>query len=312
MKKLLAVAAVLAVTSVNAEELKFGDLNYFLKQGQLNVAVDWDRKTEESEISGDKFEVDGNFIHTKFAYGFSDRLNAFVNLEYLFNVDVETYDPTATPQRTSFRNDGLQNPSFGANFRVMNQDDMGFNFDVGAVATVKLMDREVGSFAPNKEEGNHINPLYSNESDPRNTLEVNARLGKKWNEANEFYLLAGGIYHMDGEYKDLGSDDDVDMDSSLDFKLGAFYQYRPVYEFMMTLGLVGTRYGEIDFDNGAKSTADSHTDFVFTFNAKYLITEDFIAKFNFSQDRRSDYDIDNTEVENRVARSFGFGVDFLF
>ena len=40
MKKFLAIAAMLTITSVFAEELHYGDLNYFLKQGQFNAVID--------------------------------------------------------------------------------------------------------------------------------------------------------------------------------------------------------------------------------------------------------------------------------
>jgi hypothetical protein len=308
MKKFLAVAAVLAVTSVNAEEVKFGDLNYFLKQGQFNVGVDAIVNNETSRVGGTaETEVDGYFLNTQFGYALTDSLNVTVGVNYLYDGETEVN------KGASADDSGIQNPKFGANYRLMKQSDAGFNFDVGAVATLNVIDREVGTV---DKEGNNQNPLYSNYADPRSSLDLNARLGNKWNEANEYYFLAGIAYHMDGEYEQLEGDM-VDMDSSVDFKLGAFYQYRPVNEFMITLGLSGTRVGEVDGNDESEDfTITDHLDYQFSFNAKYLVTDAMIAKFIFTQGNRSDFDYEansgDSEVDQRHALQYGLGVDFLF
>lgn len=308
MKKFLAVAAVLAVTSVHAEELKFGDLNYFLKQGQFNAGIDMIVNNEYLRTGGStKVEVDNYLYNSHFGYALTDKLNLTLGLNYLFSGETEVNKGASADDA------GLQNPQLGANFRVMNQSDTGFNLDVGAVATIKIMDREVGTV---DKEGNNTSPLYSSYADPRNTLDLNARLGKKWNEANEFYLTGGIAYHMDGDYKQLQGNT-VDMDASMDLKLGASYQYRPVHEFMLTAGVSAIRYGEMDGQNGSDDfTVTDHIDYQFLFNAKYLITENFIAKFIFTQDRRNDFDYKadsgKSEIDKRTAHQFGAGVDFLF
>ena len=121
---------------------------------------------------------------------------------------------------------------------------------------------------------------------------------------------------MDGEYDQLQGDT-VEMDSSLDLKLGAFYQYRPVHEFMLTFGVLATRVGEVDGNDGTGDyKVTDHMDAEFSFNAKYLITHNFIAKFLFTIDRRDDFDYEkdlvDVEVDKRLAEKFGLGVDFLF
>ena len=307
MKKFLAVAAVLVVASVHAEELKFGDLNYFLKQGQINVGADAIMNNEPSRNGAFDNEVDGYLFETHAGYALNDSLNFTLGLNYLFDGKTKIgSNPTANDA-------GFQNPKFGANYRLLNQNDTGVNFDVGAVASIKLIDREVSS--ANKD-GNNINPLLTNYGEPRNTLDVNARLGKKWNEANEFYVTGGVAYHMDGSYKQLELNK-VDMDSSLDFKLSAFYQYRPVNEFMLTLGIAGTRVGEMDGKDGStKYTQTSHIDNQVVFNAKFLVNESLIVKFITTQDNRSNFDLKtaagNSEYNKRHALQYGLGLDFIF
>lgn len=310
MKKFLAVAAILAVTSVQADEAKFGDLNYFFKQGQFNLASDLNLNREESRVDGDDTEIEGYVSATKITFGVMNNFNLFVGLNYLY--DFET-DPS-TGGTSTVR--GLQNPVVGGSFRLLNQADGGFNFDIGATADLNLMDYEVAEAGD--ESGNTVDPHLSQYGDPRSSLMLNARLGKKWNEANEVYLVSSLTYSKDGEYEDKGLDEDVDLDSSMDLSLGGFYQYRPVHEFMMTVGLTGTRVGEVEGEvANTDFTVTDHIDYKFSFVAKYLITESFIAKFNFSQDRRSDFDVEfdgaaDNEYERRKGNQFGFGVDLLF
>lgn len=303
MKKFLAALAVLSATTASAMDAKFGDLNYFLKQGQMNLTFDANMRTEDTRTNGAKDEAEGYVFNPSLGYAVSDDLNVVLKLQHLYQMKSNTTETS-----------GLQNPQFAANYRLMKQADSGFNVDLGAVLSLKVTDREVSS---SSEDGNMIDPFSSNYAEPRNTLDLNARLGNKWNEANEFYLLAGAAFHMAGDYEQNGGND-VDLESSMDFKLGGYYQYRPVNEFMMTLGLVGTRFGEMDGEAGGNDfTSQDHLDFEFIFKAKYLVNETTIVYFNFTDERRADYDIENegaadTKLDKRMAASYGLGIDLLF
>lgn len=311
MRKLIAAAAVLAVTSVHAEELKFGDINYFLKQGQFNVAADISSTYyKQSFEGGSTYETRGYLLETKYGFGISDKFNVYLGLDYAFDREVE--DKT-TAANADFTQDGLANPSLAANYRLMNQNEGRYNFDFGAVARVNLQDAEVGSSAgQDSSDGNF--------SDPRSSLELNARMGRKWNEANEWQLGVGGIYHTDGDYEVKGPGaSDHDVDSSFDLFVRAAYQYRPVNEFMMAVIGEATRVGEVESEEKStdvKTTDDAHIDMKLQFRAKYLITDNMIANFHYSWSRLSEFDseVGNTDVEIKRRREnfFGVGVDFLF
>lgn len=300
MKKFLALAAMLAIGSVHAEELKFGDLNYFLKQGQFNVREDFvvHNETMRTGKTTD-VDVDAFIFQTHLGYALLDNLNLTFAADYTFEGETEVGDDSSNVE-------GFNNPSVGANFRLLNQNTSGINLDLGAVATFKVIDREVPQTGT---EGNMFSPLLSKYGDPRNTLDVNARLGKKWNEANEFQVLAGVLYHMDGEYEQDGISGSQDVDSSIDFKLAANYQYRPVHEFMMNFGITAIRYGEYEIEDGEVS---DHIDYTFNFDAKYLVTETTIAKFLFTKGRNENIDYDGLKIDKRDSLQYGLGVDFLF
>lgn len=310
MRKTLALAMVVAATSVNAaEELKFGDLNYFIKTGEINVLADassvYNKFTSTSEL-----ESRGYIFETRAGYGITDQLNVYFGLDYAY--DLETEDKDAANSQ-DFSSDGFSNPSFAANYRFMNQNSGMYNIDFGAVARVNVMDAETGyGITGDSEDGN-----YLGYTDPRGSLELNARMGRKWNEANEWQLAAGYIYFNDGESENLRTDGDIEYDSSMDFYLRASYQYRPVENFMMLLSLQGTRVGEAEgtFSN-TDFTSDAHVDFDFRFTAKYLITDNLIGKFNYGQGINSAYDqeVGNTDTEVRKRREsfYGLGVEFLF
>jgi hypothetical protein len=151
--------------------------------------------------------------------------------------------------------------------------------------------------------------LYSN---ARDAAEVNVRLGNKWNEANEFYFLGGVVRNLEGEYKQKGSSK-VDQDSSTDYYVAAFYQYRPINEFMFRVGGTATKFADITNKSaGSKWKTNDHLDLKFNFTAQYLITESFIAKFNYAQTNLSDYKEGTTKIDRRHGHSIGFGADFLF
>lgn len=302
MKKFLALAAMLVIGSVQAEELKFGDLNYFLKQGQFNVGVDAIVHNETVRSAGVDQDMDGYIFQSHFGYAVLNNLNVTFGVDYILEGETE---PKAGP---SSNVNGFQNPKIGANYRVVNQDTAGVNIDLGAVATFKVLDRKVNGGST---EGNTFSPILSRLGDPRNTLDVAARVGKKWNEANEFQFTAGVLYHTDGEYDQKGpaSKNGVDVDSSLDFKLGANYQYRPVHEFMMNFGISAIRYAEYKIDGNELS---DHIDYTLSFDAKYLVTETTIAKFIFTHQNNSEFDVAGVDVDQRQGQQYGFGVDFLF
>lgn len=303
MKKLIVVAAAVLATSAQASSgLDFGDLNYFVKSGQFNLTSNMNVLDAETtdETSGKDFEKRGFIFDNRFGYGLADNLNAFVGLDYALKYETQINGSSDSD------NSGLSNPYAGVNYRLMNQSDSSFNLDFGAVGRFSVMDAEVGTFGKdgNYNRGNH-------------SLEVNSSIGYKWNEANEWRLTAAIVHNFDGEYEDTNAKKDVDSDASQDISLTAAYQYRPVQEFMMAVALQATQVGEVDSeDDSNKYTDDSHLDLLFTFTAKYLITETFIAKFNYGESRLAEYDRSqngtDSEQKNRFMSYFGLGVDWLF
>ena len=313
MKIFLGIITLVMLSTAQAQDLKFGDLNYFLKSGQINAGADLSIGNESMrrEGTGD-VRINGYFTDAKLAYGIMDQLNAFIKLQYLYAVDTEISGGSG-----SFDTTGFQNPEFGGQFRVLNQADAGFNFDLAAIVGLQVLERNAGSFSP-QHDGDLPNPAYSTRGEPRNTLELNGRLGKKWNIANEFSVLAGVVYHQEGDYEDQENDGTATIESSIDLKSGVYYQYCPVDELRMGLGLTGIYIGETDGNNGngLKATGTSHLDLKLSFDAKYLINEGLIVKFMMNQERRGDFEFETTSgdvsVEKRKSFNYGLGLDLLF
>lgn len=314
MRKMLAAAMVLAVSSANAEELRFGDLNYFIKTGELNVAADVNSVFSKTTYAS-TLETRGLITEARVGYGITDQLNVYAGLDYAFDLETEDKD-AATAQ--DFSSDGLANPMLAANYRFMNQNDGMYNVDFGVVARINIEDAETGyGIAGDSQDGTFTGLIDTGWADPRSSLELNARIGKKWNEANEWQLAAGWVYFTDGETELLAADQDLEIDSSMNLFLRASYQYRPVETFMMLVSLQGTQVGEVDSEVGTTElTDDSHLDWDLDFVAKYLITDNFIAKFNYSMGINPDFDREQggttDEVRQRRENSFGLGVEFLF
>lgn len=317
MKKILVVLSLMVSGSVFAQDLGFGDVNYFLKKGQFNLSLDGNRSVSRYKSETTSTEVttssssDGYVFNSNYAYAFTDRFNMFLGLDYQYEMA-----NSVTASTLEYYQDGLKSPRVGGNLRLINQSENLVNFDLGAIATAKVMDSKEGAAAGDtKKNGNAVAPASS--------LELNARIGRKWNEANEWQFTLGGVYHHDGKYivKNAtgGDSSKLDVDPSVDVYTKISYQYRPVKEFMMNVALQTTRVAGV---KGRIRTSDTNTstttrvDHDFTFTAKYLILENFIAKFNFNQgfnpNYRSSVSGVNSTIKYRHEHMYGLGVDFLF
>jgi hypothetical protein len=312
MRKIIAIAALFAISSAHAQKLKFGDLNYFLKTGQMNIAADvsstYQKQTPEGQ---DTLETRGYLLETRYGYGFNNDLNLYLGLDYAYDNEVENKTDSTV---ADYHQDGLANPSLAGRYRVLNQSSSMINFDLGAVARINLFDAEEGDSAGQKSnDGNYANG--------RSSLELNASFGRKWDEANEWQLITGAVLHAPGEktVKDTTGDVDFDLDPSMDLFVKAIYQYRPLHEFMVLMSAQATRFGEADAERKSDNvdiTEESHIEYDFGFTAKYLVTEEFIVKFNYGMSLKPDYSIEtlgtSTDIEKRHENFFGLGVDYLF
>lgn len=313
MKKMIAAAAMLAVTSAHAaEELKFGDLNFLVPAGNFQLSAAADFRTDRNTVNGEKTEVEGYYLDTLLTYGLTERLNLYAGLNYQYEVNDKDLTNTGN---SHISKDGLANPVVGGLFRVLGQNNGAFNFDLGVTGRFRVQDAKDGaSLGTETKDGNA--------ADGRHSVEVYGRLGNKWNEANEWQFQAGIIHHLEGERDELqvgAAADEFEMSASTDIYARASYQYRPVNEFMMAVALQATQVEDSTEENkatGDEMDSDSHLDWDFDFTAKYLVTSNFITRFNLGVGSNPDYDIDaagtTVEVEKRHETRLGLGVDWLF
>ena len=314
MKKVLAAFSMLVMGQVYAQDLSFGDVNYFIKKGQFNFVVDTTLEARNYKLKSggttDTKDREGYYQRARANFGLSDQLNLFVGIGYNHKNRVKS---ETAPTNESFYENGFINPQVGLNFRAVNQSQALVNVDVGAVASIRIQDEKVGaSVGKSSRDGNSANG--------RNSVEGNVRIGRKWNEANEWQLALGGIYNMSGERdrKQIGAaTQNLDLDSSVDAYLRASYQYRPVQEIMFLLSLQGNKISEMEESNSStKYKYDDHLDFDIAFNVKYLITENFILRGIMQKGNNPSYDYTTngtkTEVKSRRENVYGLGFDFLF
>lgn len=312
MKIFIAIIAIVSAVSVQAQsDVSFGDLNFFVKQGQFNLLaeVGYTKGLSKESPGGTKTKIEGWRTETRLNYGLTDQFNLFVGLDHKYAMETLV---AGTPK---YNQDGFANPILGANLRLLNQSASYVFLDVGFLARVNMMDAEEGdSDAATKKskDGNGANG--------RNSYELNASVGRKWNEANEWRVTSGFVHNTSGDRDQLAvgaSSTNVDIESSTDAFVRAAYQYRPVHEFMMTLAITGTRFAQLEEkETGVKTENDAHLDFDGRFTARYLILENLIIRFNMSTSRLPDYDVKTgsvkTEIKSRTYSLVGLGVDFLF
>lgn len=315
MRKMIALIAVLAATSLQAaEQLKFGDVNFFPKAGQINLALDLGSTYEKQRASSESLETRGYLAETRFQYSLSDTMNFGLLLDYAY--DRETENRTVASDG-NWNSDGLANPGFYINHRYMSQNTGSINFDVGAVARLNIEDAERGdATGQDTADGNFANG--------RNSVELNTRVGRKFDEANEWQVAVGGVYNLKGELEQLGTgataDRTLDQEDSIDLFARFTYQYRPVNEFMMLLSAQATRFGQVDGELKSSPSQDTktedHIDMDFRFTAKYLVTDSTIVKFNYGMGNNRTIDqtvgTNDTSIKNRREDFYGLGVEFLF
>jgi hypothetical protein len=313
MKKMFALLALTVVGSTQAQELSFGDVNYFLKKNQFQLSADATQEHNRFKTGGTDYRLRGDVFSTRLNYALADNLNIFAGLSY--NYDMEFASESGGSKSASAYQDGLRNPSLGLNYRLVQQSENGgINVDLGLGYDFSLQDERMAGIAANGSKKN------GNAANGRNASEINLRVGRKWNEANEWQLAAGTVYNYEGDRERLvagGASSKTDLDASWDQFIRATYQYRPVKEMMFQVSWQTTRVGDFDEKNSTTTfKRDSVIDHDFIFRAKYLITENFIARFNYTARRLSDVDYDINGVKNdltsRRGSTFGLGVDFLF
>lgn len=314
MKKVLAALSMLVMGNVYAQDLSFGDVNYFIKKGQFNFTVESTVEARNSKFKtgGNTNTVDreGYYQRARLAFALTDTFNFFVAGGYNHDDRVKNESPLSEKYDRS----GFTNPQFGVNFRAVNQSNAPVNVDVGAVASINVQDEKIGSASGRNSTRN------GNAADGRNSLEANVRVGKKWNEANEWQLALGGIYNHEGDRTRKyvgGASQNFNMDSSIDAYLRASYQYRPVPELMFLIALQENRIASSKESNRTNTYKyDEHMDLDVIFNAKYLITETFILRAQLQKGNNPSYDYKlngvTTEVKSRRENVYGLGFDFLF
>ena len=316
MKIIIATAAALVATTAFSQELKYGDLNYFFAPKEVNISTNinsqFNKQKFNSKVAGQSQNLTnrGYGADATLTVGFVENVNFFLNAGYLYNNDYELTGATA-----EYKQDGLTNPGAGVWFRMANQKQAAFNLDIGGLVRLGFQDQVDGDAAGgNAKDGTAANG--------RNSILLNARAGKKWDEANEWQVTGGFVYNLSGDHQEkdaTGETTNWDDNSSFDLFTRVAYQYRPVNEFMIELAAQATRVGatESEFTRvKIDRETDAHLDFDFKFTAKYLILSNFIARFNYGQGRNPDYDVDldgtKSEITNRRENYFGVGVDYLF
>lgn len=293
MKKMISALLVLSAVSASAKELKFGDLNYKVNQGEQNLNLNFSTFDSMFDVNSGRNKERSYLIEAQYKYGLTKKLDAFVKLNYFMEDQIKGGGESYT--LNSFANPGL-----GVVYRVLEQDLFDYNFDVEVLTKQKIGTAKEGSSTANKFEG-------------RSTYEAYGHFGRKWNEANEWKATLGMIYHADGEAKD-ASTGKYDQESSTDVLLKIAYQYRPVNEFMMVVSAETLQVGEYEYAGNVKE--DAHTDFTFGFMAKYLLQENMTLNLTIKQSRLNNYDGDaggtDFDIKKRRFMTFGLGADFLF
>lgn len=306
-------------TSVLAQsqELQLGDLNFFLKKGQLLSTNDYRKYTiERRSVVGagnTHYETEGNLLQSRLSYGVHKKLNLFLELGY--QLDWEVRD--TTNNTAHFNLDGFVNPALGTTYRWKSQEDDKLNIYSSLVAYINVQDEEKGHAS------SPTNSVDGNAAKARDVLEFNTSIGHKWNPKNEWIATGGILHNFSGESQQnysSGRKNKVYEDASTNLYLKLAYQYRPIEQWMISPSIKSTYVGEqkMKFSN-VVVRSNSYLMHDLDLALKYSVTKNFLVRLNYGQSLLPDYDgksTEGTEIDvdtiSQSKRYYGLGIDWLW
>lgn len=302
-KKFLLATTLISSAAASAYSYELGDLNFFLKQDQKNIALTGDATTDESRSSGSTLEQEGFFFKPAFNYGLNDKITLGASTQYAY---MQKVSDETTPANGRYSQDGLGLTTLNAKYRAVNTD---YVVDFGASVAKNFIEGKSGDASGSMKK--HGNNALDNDY-----LQVDASMGGHFDLTQEWRLL-GGVRHQLSDKKIIKSvsnaNRSIDVNSSTDIILQARYQIRPKKEFMLSAGIDLTYVGSI---TGSDYSQDARMDKDFIFQAKYLVTESFLFNVQYVQSHRPNYDFKalgtSSEMKNRHYSSLGFGANYLF
>lgn len=322
MKKSLAVAMALASSTVLAQDLQLGDLNFFQKAGsyQLNTQLSMGQGefSEKNEDGTYDIETKQNIWSNSLTYGVSDKFRIGLGVDYaLKNEQENTGVPAGDTKSKAIDDKGLSDFSIVSAYRLMSDK---VYVDLLADLTIAMGDREEGS-------SDDVKSKDGNFKQGHHSLDLGAAVGQKIDKF-EWRAGAGVSYHMSGDYDALsveGPKTTVDTDSRMDMVVSAQAQYRPMTKLAIALGVEWTKVGEQELEakvDGEKIevTEESSTQMAWTAEAKYNLSDSILVNAGYSIISLSDLDVkqknqDGTSkstIEDNKASVVTIGASFLF
>lgn len=275
MKKLFVATLALASSTLYAQELQLGDLNFFqkAKSTQINTAVGLLTSEYSIESGTDSYDYKDstNSWENQVIYGVSDKQIVGIAFEYLLNDEIQnTSVPSGQQKNKSYNDKGLSDLTLGTGYRLLSDN---IYLDLIGKFTLGLEKRESGdSDANSSKDGNNKQGHHS--------LDLSIGVGQKI-EKFEWRGTFGVVRNFAGEYDSLqvGAETiKVETDSSLDMVAGGSFQFRPISKFAIGLNISWGKIGK-----GSSNYLDSGDKIEQTVDSYSFITSDIVAKYNFSE-----------------------------
>jgi opacity protein-like surface antigen len=321
MKTKLAVVMALASTSVLAQDLKLGDLNFFQSKGsvQWNTEVSMTKSefsAKEGSNTASDFETKLNVWSNEVTYGISDKFRVGLAADYAFKNEQD--DTTSGSTDKKIDSDGLSDFSVVSAYRLMSNN---LYVDLLGKLTVAMGDREEG-------DSNTTTSKDGNFKQGHHSLDLGVAVGQM---ISKFEWRAGFAlgYNFAGEYDELsiGSAKTThDTDARLDMTLNGQVQYRPTSKLAVGLGTSWTKVGEQkgEFkDAGDKfdETINSHSILSSNLVVRYNLSDKMLLNAGYRFTTAYDYNLKEKEAdgtttkikfEDNKSSTVFLGASFLF
>ena len=275
MKKLFLAILALTSSTLYAQDLQLGDLNFFqkAKSTQVNTGVKLQTFDYSFEYGTDSFDYKRsiNSWENEVQYGVSEKQIVGIAFEYDLNNQLQnTSVPSGQQKAKSYNDKGLSDLTLGTGYRLLSDK---IYLDLIGQFTLGLEKSESGdSDANSSKDGNNKQGHHS--------LDLSIGIGQKI-EKFEWRGTFGVVRNFAGEYDSLqvGAETiKVETDSSLDMLASGSFQFRPISKFAIGLNLSWQKS-----DKGTSHYVDSGDKIEQTVDSYSFITSDLVARYNFSE-----------------------------
>ena len=288
MKKVILVLSLFSLFA-QAEQRSIRDLSGIPNKGETWLQFELGFLKQEIDFTDtngafvSKSETSVRDFELSAVHGLTEKLSLSLTLEYALSS--ETDITSSTGSVSTFKADGIEDPTFSVSYRLLSESDKYANIDLLASISPKLQDSEG---ATTTEDGNA--------GKGRNDFSLSIEGSKTFDEKNQVNLLIGYLHQSDGSSQSAANSSLISTFERTElYTLLGTYQRKLNEKFDVSIGQAISHVSEGDSTSsgGVLTTVDSYFMYTtelgvnFSFREKYLFEAELSSSFRPDTDATS-------------------------